>query len=463
MKYRKINNIFFVGIGGIGMSGIAELLNEQGFNVSGSDIYENENVKRLKEIGIKVTIGHDPKNISGIDLLVYSSAVPIENPEILMAKQKSIPVIRRAEMLGDLISLKETSIAVGGTHGKTTTSSIIGSMLAFANHDPTLIIGGLVKSINSNTKMGSGKVIIVEADEYDRSFLALKPTIAIITNIELEHTDCYKNIEDLKEAFIQFAKSIPFYGQLFICIDSPILDEISKQIERPIVTYGFSDNAQYQAKNLSYNENKSTYDVFYNRKKFGRFKINLPGDHNILNSLASLALCNEMRISHKEIKQGLSNYNGVRRRFEIKGTFNDIMVVDDYAHHPTEVTATLIAAKKGWKRRVIVAFQPHLYTRTLQFHKEFAKSLQIADLIIITDIYPAREKPIIGVSARLIFDHLKEAKKENCFFIPDLNDLERELDKIIKPNDLFITIGAGTIWRYNESYAQHLKQLYNYS
>ena len=446
MKYRKINNIFFVGIGGIGMSGIAELLHEQGFNVSGSDIYKNENVKRLKRLGIKVNIGHSPKNISKVDLLVYSSAVPVENPEILTAKQKSIPVIRRAEMLGDLISLKETSIAVGGTHGKTTTSSIIGSVLASANLDPTLIVGGLVKSINSNTKMGSGKIIIVEADEYDRSFLALKPTIAIITNIELEHTDCYKNIKELKDAFIQFAKSIPFYGQLFICIDSPILDEISKQIERPIITYGFSSNAQYQAKNLSYNENKSTYDVFYNNKKFGRFGINLPGEHNILNSLASLALCNEMKVPFKKIKDGLSNYRGVRRRFEIKGTFNDIMVVDDYAHHPTEVTATLIAAKKGWKKRIVVAFQPHLYSRTLQFHKEFAKSLLIADVVIITDIYPAREEPIVGVTSRLIFDQLKKTKKENCIFIPDLNHLERQLDKIIKPNDLFITIGAGTIW-----------------
>ncbi len=463
MKYRKINNIFFVGIGGIGMSGIAKLLHEQGFNVSGSDIYENENVKRLKRLGIKVRIGHNPKSISKIDLLVYSSAVPKENPEILTAKQKSIPVIRRAEMLGDLISLKETSIAVGGTHGKTTTSSIIGSVLASANLDPTLIIGGLVKSINSNTKMGSGKIIIVEADEYDRSFLALKPTIAIITNIELEHTDCYKNIDELKDAFIQFARSIPFYGQLFICIDSPILYEISKHIERPIVTYGFSDNAQYRAKNLSYNKNKSTYDVFYDSKKFGRISINLPGEHNILNSLVSLALCNEMKVPFKKIKEGLSNYKGVRRRFEIKGTFNDIMVVDDYAHHPTEVTATLLAAKKGWQKRLVVAFQPHLYTRTLQFHKEFANSLLIADIIIITDIYPAREEPIAGVSARLIVDHLKKAKKENCIYIPDLNDLERELDKIIEPNDLFITIGAGTIWRYSDSYAQHLNQQYNYS
>ena len=399
MKYRKINNIFFVGIGGIGMSGIAELLHEQGFNVSGSDIYENENVKRLKKLGIKVNIGHSPKNISKIDLLVYSSAVPIENPEILTARQKSIPVIRRAEMLGDLISLKETSIAVGGTHGKTTTSSIIGSVLASAHLDPTLIVGGLVKSINSNTKMGSGKIIIVEADEYDRSFLALKPTIAIITNIELEHTDCYKNIEELKDAFIQFAKSIPFYGQLFICIDSPILDEISKDIERPIVTYGFSDDAQYQAKNLSFNKNKSTYDVFYNSKRLDKFSINLPGEHNILNSLVSLALCNEMKVPFKKIKEGLTNYKGVRRRFEIKGTFNDITVVDDYAHHPTEVTATLKAAKKGWQKRIVVAFQPHLYTRTLQFHKEFANSLLIADIIIITDIYPAREEPIVGVSA----------------------------------------------------------------
>ena len=458
MTFRKINNIFFVGIGGIGMSGIAELLSNLGFNVTGSDLYKNENVTRLKKLGIKIKIGHNPKNISNTDLLVYSSAVPIENPEIVAAKQKNIPIIRRAEMLGELISIKETSIAVSGTHGKTTTSSMIGTLLSYAKKDPTLVVGGLVQNLNSNSKIGSGKIIVVEADEYDRSFLALKPTISIITNIELEHTDCYKNLNDLKSAFIQFAKSVPFYGELIVCIDSKPIREILPKIERPIITYGLRNDAIYKAKNLHYKENKSSFDVFFKEKKLGRIDLYVPGEHNILNALASIALCIEMDIPFKSIQNGLLKYNGVRRRFDIKGIYNEIMIVDDYAHHPTEVIATLNAAKKGWNKRLVAVFQPHLYSRTLKFYKQFAKALKIADLIIITEIYPARENPIPEVSSKLIFDELKKIKN-NCFLISDLNHLEKNLDKLLKPKDLLITIGAGTIWRYNISYTNHLKQI----
>ena len=458
MQFRKIKNIFFVGIGGIGMSGIAELLSNLGFNVSGSDIYKNENVIRLKNLGIKIKIGHDPQNISNTDLLVYSSAIPLENPEIMMARQKKIPVIRRAEMLGELISFKETSIAIGGTHGKTTTSSIIGTLLGYAKKDPTLIIGGLVQNINSNSKMGSGKIIVVEADEYDKSFLALKPTLAIITNIELEHTDCYKNLNELKKAFIQFAKAVPFYGEIIVCIDSPPVKEIINQIERPIITYGLTDEALYQAKNLKYKEHKSSYDIFFDGKKLGNINLNVPGEHNILNSLAAVSLCIEMGISFRIIKNSLLKYKGVRRRFDIKGTYNNIMIVDDYAHHPTEITTTLNAAKKGWEKRIVAVFQPHLFSRTLKFYKEFSLALEIADIIIITEIYPAREKPIPGVSSKLIYNELVKIKKNNCFLIPDLNDLQKNLNKLLKPNDLLITLGAGTIWRYNISYTNYLKK-----
>jgi UDP-N-acetylmuramate--alanine ligase len=457
MTFRKINNIFFVGIGGIGMSGIAELLSKTGFTISGSDLNENENVKRLRDAGIDVKIGHKHQNISKADLIVYSSAIPKTNPELVMARKNKVPIIKRAEMLGELISLKETSIAVGGTHGKTTTSSMIGSVLNYSQKDPTLIIGGLVQNIKSNTKIGSSDLIVVEADEYDRSFLALKPTIAIITNIELEHIDCYRDIKDLKDAFIQFAKSVPFYGEVIVCLDSPFVKEILKKIERPIITYGFSNHADYQAKNIEFKGNYSKFDIYFKGEKVEKIKLNVPGEHNILNALASIALSRDMDIPFNTIKEGLLRYQGVRRRFDIKGVYNQIMIVDDYAHHPTEITATLSAAKNGWDKRIIAVFQPHLFTRTLKFYKQFSSALEVADLVIITDIYPARETPIDGVSSKLIFNELKK-KKTDCFYVPNLNDLEKKLDNILKINDLLITLGAGTIWRYNNSYTNHLQK-----
>ena len=443
------------------MSGIAELLLNLGFNVSGSDINENENVKRLKNLNIDVKIGHSPSNINqDTDVLVYSSAVPIENPEIVRARQKGIPIIRRAEMLGELISVKETSIAVSGTHGKTTTSSMIGTILAYAKKDPTMVVGGLVHNIDTNSKLGNGDMIIVEADEFDRSFLALKPTIGIITNIELEHTDCYDDLKDLQDAFIQFCRSVPFYGEVILCADSPAVQEIIPKIERPMTTYGRSRDAAYRAKNIRFHENKSTYSIFRAEECLGEIKLNVPGEHNVLNSLAAVVLGIEMGLSFHDIQKGIYNYKGVRRRFDIKGTFNDIMLLDDYAHHPTEVKATIEAAKAGWDRRIIAVFQPHLFTRTREFFREFSNSLELADVVLITDIYPAREKPIPGVTSKLIYDILFQKIKDRCFFVPDLDDLESMLDKIIEPGDMIITMGAGNIWRYCESYSKHLNSTF---
>ena len=344
MTFRKINKVFFVGIGGIGMSGIAELLLNLGFKVFGSDMSENDNVVRLKSLGVDVKIGHDPANLIDADVLVYSSAIPLENPEIMKARQKGIPVIRRAEMLGELINVKETSIAVGGTHGKTTTSSMIGAMLSYSKMDPTLVVGGLVQNLNSNSKLGTGDIIVVEADEFDRSFLALKPTIGIITNIELEHTDCYEDLEDLQNAFLQFCQSVPFYGEVILCADSPAVQEILPKIERPMTTYGRSRDAAYRAENLRFDENSSTYSVFRAEENLGEIQLNVPGEHNVLNSLAAVVLGLEMGLSFQMIQKGITSYKGVRRRFDIKGIHKDIMVVDDYAHHPTEVEATLNAA-----------------------------------------------------------------------------------------------------------------------
>ena len=457
MPFRKIKNVYFVGIGGIGMSGIAELLLNLNFDVSGSDINENDNIKRLRNLNINIKIGHDPNNLpKNIDVLVYSSAVPIENPEIIRARQKGIPVIRRAEMLGELISVKETSIAVGGTHGKTTTSSMIGAMLAHAKKDPTMVVGGLVHNIDTNSKLGAGEVIVVEADEFDRSFLALKPTIGVITNIELEHTDCYDNLADLQNAFLQFCQSVPFYGEVILCMDSPAVQKIIPKIERPMTTYGRSRDAAYRARNLRFQENKSTYSVFRAEECLGEIELNVPGEHNVLNSLAAVVLGLEMGLSFEEIQKGIYTYKGVRRRFDIKGTFNDIMVVDDYAHHPTEVEATLNSAKTGWDRRIVAVFQPHLFSRTRDFFREFSDALTLADIVLITDIYPARENSIPGITSKLIYDILVEKMKDRCFLIPDLDDLESSLNKIINPGDMLITMGAGDIWRYSESYSKYL-------
>ena len=454
--FRKVNHVHFVGIGGIGMSGIAELLLNLGFKVSGSDLHESPIIMSLMNKGAKVYFGHERDNVTNSDVLVYSSAVHDDNPEILAAQEIGIPVIKRAEMLGELIAVKPTSIAIGGTHGKTSTTSMVGSVLTEAKMEPTLVVGGHVKNIESGSMLGRGEIIIVEADEFDRSFLALKPTIGIITNIELEHTDCYEDLEDLQNAFLQFCQSVPFYGEVILCADSPAVQEILPKIERPMTTYGRSRDAAYRAENLRFDENSSTYSVFRAEENLGEIQLNVPGEHNVLNSLAAVVLGLEMGLSFQMIQKGITSYKGVRRRFDIKGIHKDIMVVDDYAHHPTEVEATLNAAKAGWDRRIVAVFQPHLFTRTQAFFREFATALQIADLVVITDIYPAREKAIPGVTSKLIFDACYPKMKMNCHYVPDLDDLEEKLDEIIIPNDMIITLGAGSIWRYSESYMNHL-------
>ena len=461
MKFRKIKHIHFVGIGGIGMSGIAELLLNLGFDISGSDISNNENVERLKILGVIIFHGHNPENIKGCDVLVYSSAVSLNNSEIIRAKQMGLPVIKRAEMLGELINLKETSIAISGTHGKTTTSSMIGSMLTHAGKEPTLVVGGLVQNLNSNSKLGEGQIIVVEADEFDRSFLSLKPTIAIVNNIELEHTDCYKDLNDLENSFLQFCQSIPFYGSVLVNIDSFSIKNILHKIERPVTTYGMSRDAAFRAKELEFKENKSTYSLFRAEENLGKIHLNVPGEHNIMNSLGAVALGFELGLSFNSIKNGLLDYKGVRRRFDIKGSHNDVMVVDDYAHHPTEVFTTIEAAKKGWDRKLIVVFQPHLFTRTKEFYKEFAKSLEKADFIIITSIYPSREKPIPGITSKLISDYIDKTKKDVLFNVNDVDQAITILNEIAKPGSMILTLGAGDIWRFSDKYLKIMKTKLN--
>ena len=457
--FRKVNKVHFVGIGGIGMSGIAELLLNLGFKVSGSDLNDSEIIQNLKSKGAEISNEHHVDNINNCEVVVYSSAVPKENLELMAAVQKNIPIIKRAEMLGELVALKQTSIAIGGTHGKTSTSSMIGALLTKGKLDPTLIVGGLVQNLDTNSKLGEGDLIVVEADEYDKSFLQIKPTIAIITNIEKEHMDCYEDLDDLLSSFVQFANSVPFYGALIACIDSPEVQNILPQVKRPVITYGLSLQAEISAKNIRFNEGETFFSLYRNNKKVGEVTLNVPGKHNVLNSLAAAAIGFEMGLNIESIIKGLKSYGGVRRRFEIKGIINDIMVVDDYAHHPTEVSATLQAARDGWDRRIIAVFQPHLFSRTKDFYKEFAAAFMDSDVLIITDIYPAREVPIKGINGELVYNSAKSIGHKDVHYVPKLEDIELCLDGVVKSNDMVITIGAGTIWRYGQAYFDHLKNL----
>ena len=454
--FRKVNKVHFVGIGGIGMSGIAELLLNLGFSISGSDLNDSEIIRNLRSKGAMIFEGHHAKNLGDCEVLVYSSAVPENNPELIAAREKKVPIIKRAEMLGELIALKQTSIGVGGTHGKTSTSSMIGALLSHAQLDPTLVVGGLVKNIDTNSQLGSGNLIVVEADEYDKSFLQLKPTISVITNIEQEHMDCYDDLEDLHNSFAQFANAVPFYGVVLACLDSSGVQDIIPKIKRPVITYGLTSQADISAKNIQSKESKTTYSLYKQNQKCGKVTLNVPGKHNVLNSLAAAAIGFEMGLDAKTIIDGIGSYGGVRRRFEIKGIAGDVMVVDDYAHHPTEVSATLQAARGGWDRRIIAVFQPHLFSRTKSFYKEFAAAFMDSDVLIVTDIYPAREKPIKGITGKLVFNAARSTGHKNAHYIPDLKDLQTTLDGIIQENDMVITIGAGTIWRYAQSYFDHL-------
>jgi UDP-N-acetylmuramate--alanine ligase len=460
--FRNVKKIHFVGIGGIGMSGIAELLMNLEYEITGSDLNDSDIIQNLIKKGAIISTGkHVTKNIADCEVLVYSSAIRESNPELIAAKKKGIPVIRRAEMLAELIAVKETSIAVSGTHGKTSTSSMIGSVLNASDHDPTLVVGGLVQTLNTNSLLGLGDIIVVEADEFDRSFLALRPTISIVTNIELEHTDCYVNLEELQAAFVQFCNSVPFYGGVIVCLDSPGINDIIPDIYRPLTTYGISKNADYRAENIKFKNNTSTFTAYTGNKKLGKIILDVPGHHNILNSLAAIANAMEMDIPFNIIQKGLSEYQGVRRRFEIKGTVNDIMVVDDYAHHPTEVSATLNAARSGWNRRIVAVFQPHLFTRTRDFYRDFAKAFLDSDILVVTDIYPAREDKIEGIDGELVVKAAKDLGHKNVHYLPDIEEMNRTLDIIVKPGDMVIGIGAGTIWRYIESFEKYLESKSN--
>lgn len=438
------------------MSGIAEVLLNLGFTVTGSDNQTSSITTRLKQLGAVIYEGHAGEQVVGSDVVVISSAIKPENIEVKAAQDLKIPVIRRAEMLGELMRMKR-GVAIAGTHGKTTTTSLVGLVLQEGGFDPTLIVGGRLKSLDSNAKLGEGDYLVVEADEFDRSFLKLSPFIGVITNIETEHMDCYQNLDEIKNAFVTFANKVPFYGVVILCLDEESLQEINPRIERRILTYGITPQAEIRAIDLSFNKFQSEYTAVWRDETLGRIRIQLPGIHNIKNSLAALSVGLELEIPYEKIKTAIETFTGVHRRFEIKAELKGAVIIDDYAHHPTEIQVSLKAAREGWKRRVVAVFQPHLYSRTRDFYQEFGQSFFDADILIVTDVYPAREEPIPGVTGDLIAQAAKLLGHRQVVYIPDKDNVVTYLKDFIHEGDLVITMGAGDIWEVGEDLIKVLK------
>lgn len=452
----KIKKIHCIGIGGTGLSGIAEVLYNLGFTVSGSDIKESEPVKRLRKLGIQISIGHSPENVQNVDLIVYSSAISPENPEILEGRRLKIPIIPRAEMLAELMRVK-TGIAVAGAHGKTTTTSMIAFVLHYAGHDPTVIVGGRLKTFGSSARLGKSDFFVAEADESDRTFLKIYPTIAVITNIDREHLNCYQSFEELKSSFVIYANRVPFYGSIIACLDNPYVQEILPSMERRVITYGLTPQADFNATEMKFDKNITSFQLNVKNEKVREFKLQIPGFHNIVNSLAVIAVSNELDIPLNTIAEALEQFPGADRRFEIKGVVNDIMIVDDYGHHPSEIYATIESAKRGWGKRVVLIFQPHRYSRVADLMGDFARAFLYADVIILTKIYPAGEKPIEGVTSEKLADLTKDFGHKNVYFVEELEEIPNFVLDIIKKNDILITMGAGDIYKVADLILEKLK------
>jgi len=443
--FRKSKKMHFIGIGGIGMSGIAEILINLGYDVSGSDLRESEQTKRLRQLGATIYIGHYPSNIKDYHVVVTSSAISKNNPEIIEAKKRKIPVIHRSEMLAELVRLKH-GIGVAGTHGKTTTSSMLAYVLYHGGLNPTAVVGGKVLNFGSNARIGEGQYFVFEADESDGSFLKLLPTIGIVTNIDADHLDHYKYFEGIKEAFITYMNNIPFYGYSVVCMDDPVVAEVLPRIERPYVTYGFNPGAHFKATNIKLLNGSTMYSCYYNDKLLGEIVLNLLGKHNIINSLAVVAVALELGLTFGVIAEAIAQFQGVGRRLEKIGETNGIIVVDDYGHHPTEIRATLDALKQLGKR-LIVVFQPHRYTRTQYLYDEFGQSFTMADELFLTEIYPAGEEPIEGVSSNLIQQSVKKHEGRDVVVIPHLDQVPDYISSIVREGDVIVTLGAGDIYK----------------
>ena len=443
--YKAIKKIHFVGIGGSGMSGIAEILLDLGYNVSGSDVKRSDVTDHLKKLGAKINIGHKKENVRGAHVVVQSTAIKGENPEIQQALKHKITVIPRVEMLAEIARLKYT-VTIAGTHGKTTTTSLCALILESGGFDPTVVIGGRLNNIKSGAKAGKGKFLVAEADESDGSFLKLSPSITVVTNIDNDHLDFYGNIENIKQAFIKHLNSVPFYGCSIICVDDKNINKILKHIKRRYYTYGLNSKADFTAKNIKVIDYGFSFDVIFKGKNLGRVKLSLPGRHNILNALSAIAVGVELGIKFSDIKEALGKFAGVARRLEIKGFKKGVMVIDDYGHHPTEISATISAIKANWPNsRLIAIFQPHRYSRTAHLYSEFGKCFAGADKVILMDIYPAGEKPISGINSKLVYDSMKK-NKVNVDYYKDLKILSKQLND----KDIVLTLGAGDVWKTGE-------------
>jgi UDP-N-acetylmuramate--alanine ligase len=455
--FRKTRRIHFVGIGGVGMGGIAEVCLNLGYVVTGSDARGSAVVERLRRIGCTVHTGHKADQVEGADVVVVSSAVPAENVEVRKAHELSIPVIPRAEMLAELMRMK-VGIAVGGTHGKTTTTSMIAQVLDSAGLDPTIVLGGRLDILGSGAKLGQGTFMVAEADESDRSFLKLLPTFVVVTNIEREHMENYRDFRDLKGAFLHFINSVPFYGVAVLCVDDPNIGNILSAVKRRILTYGNNPVADFSVEDISLRKFGSAATVLHHGKPVGRMGLRVPGRHNILNALAAFALCRELEIAPAVIFEALGKFGGTDRRLQLKGRKGDLMVFDDYGHHPTEIEVTLTALKEAWGKPIVAVFQPHRFSRVATMKERFIASLDLADSVVVTEIYPAGEEPIPGVSGEGIFREMERAGRKNAYYAPTLEEIPPLLRQITSGNEIVVTFGAGDIWKAAEGFVRLLEE-----
>jgi UDP-N-acetylmuramate--alanine ligase len=446
-----VRRVHFIGIGGAGMCGIAEVLSNLKFDVSGSDLHANANTGRLSDLGVRVHIGHDPKQVADADVVVISSAVAESNPEVIAAQAAKIPVIPRAEMLGELMRLQQ-GIAVAGTHGKTTTTSLVASVLAQGGMDPTFVIGGRLNSVDSHARLGYGAYLVAEADESDASFLHLQPLMAVVTNIDADHMNTYGgDFSKLKQTFVAFLHNLPFYGLAVLCIDDPVVREILPQVHKPVLTYGTSEDAEVRASAISQHGSQMRFTVsLAGKEDWLQVVLNQPGRHNVLNALAAIAIAKELGVAKETIAEGLKNFAGVGRRFQMNGRLRlaagDVMLVDDYAHHPREITATLQAAREGWPdRRLVVVFQPHRYSRTHDLLDDFSSVLADLDILFITEVYAAGETPITNADGRALCRAIRARGRVNPVFVEQISELADLLKDVLRANDLLLTMGAGSI------------------
>jgi UDP-N-acetylmuramate--alanine ligase len=449
--------VHFVGIGGIGMSGIAEVLLNLGYTVTGSDLAASDITLRLENLGAQVFLGHATGNLGDTDVVVISSAVRPDNPEVVCARHRGIPVIPRAEMLAELMRMKY-GIAVAGSHGKTTTTSILASVLAEAGMDPTMVIGGKLNSLGSNARLGQGEYLVAEADESDGSFLKLSPTYAIVTNIDPEHLDHYGNFKAIQEAFVDFANKVPFYGLAILCLDHPTVQGLLPRITKRVVTYGESMQADYRAEDLEFGREDVSFQVVRRGEPLGRVRLRMIGRHNMLNGLAAVAMADELRVPFEAVQAAFEKFEGIQRRFTVVGEVGGISVVDDYGHHPEEIKVTLEGARKAWDRRMLVVFQPHRYTRTRDLGPEFHSAFNQADIVVVMDIYAAGEEPIEGVSSRGLFEGIRSHGHRNVHYISDRTKVVSWLMDELGDGDLLITMGAGDVYRVGEEFIERLRR-----